>query len=74
MGHLADKAGIQFRTLNLSKGPAVRGTRIQCDKQAYRLAMKSLLEKAGRIDLREAMVETLLVEDGRVVGWWKPWG
>jgi tRNA uridine 5-carboxymethylaminomethyl modification enzyme len=68
MGHLADLAGIQFRTLNLSKGPAVRGTRIQCDKQAYRLAMKSLLEKEGRIDLREAMVERVLVEDGRVVG------
>jgi tRNA uridine 5-carboxymethylaminomethyl modification enzyme len=68
MGYLADKTGIQFRTLNLSKGPAVRGTRIQCDKQAYRLAMKSLLEKAGRLDLREAMVERLLVEDGRVVG------
>ena len=68
MGHLADSTGIQFRTLNLSKGPAVRGTRIQCDKQAYRLAMKSLLEKAGGIDLREAMVERLLVEDGRVVG------
>ena len=68
MGHLADSTGIQFRTLNLSKGPAVRGTRIQCDKQAYRLAMKSLLEKAGGIDLREAMVDRVLVEDGRVVG------
>ena len=68
MGHLADLTGIQFRTLNLSKGPAVRGTRIQCDKQAYRLAMKSRLEKEPRIDLRQAMVERLLVEDGRVVG------
>jgi len=68
MGHLADLSGIQFRTLNLSKGPAVRGTRIQCDKQAYRLAMKSRLEKEARIDLRESMVERLLVEDGRVVG------
>jgi tRNA uridine 5-carboxymethylaminomethyl modification enzyme len=68
MGHLADSTGIQFRTLNLSKGPAVRGTRVQCDKQAYRLAMKSLLEKAGGIVLREAMVDRLLVEDGRVVG------
>jgi tRNA uridine 5-carboxymethylaminomethyl modification enzyme len=68
MGFLADKTGIQFRTLNLSRGPAVRGTRIQCDKQAYRLAMKSLLEHEPRIDLREAMVERLLVEDGRVVG------
>lgn len=68
MGYLADLSGIQFRTLNLSKGPAVRGTRIQCDKQAYRLAMKSLLEKESRLDLREAMVERLLVEDGRVTG------
>jgi len=68
MGYLADQTGIQCRTLNLSKGPAVRGTRIQCDKQAYRLAMKSLLEKEARIDLREAMVERLLVEDGRAVG------
>ena len=68
MGHLADLTGIQFRTLNLSKGPAVRGTRIQCDKQAYRLAMKSRLEKEPHIDLRQAMVERLLVEDGRVLG------
>jgi tRNA uridine 5-carboxymethylaminomethyl modification enzyme len=68
MGFIADLTGIQFRTLNLSKGPAVRGTRIQCDKQAYRLAMKSLLEKQSRIHLREAMVERLLVEDGRVRG------
>ncbi|MFZ5449374.1 MAG: tRNA uridine-5-carboxymethylaminomethyl(34) synthesis enzyme MnmG [Thermodesulfobacteriota bacterium] len=68
MGFLADSTGIQFRTLNLSKGPAVRGTRIQCDKQAYRLAMKSLLEKQPRLDLREAMIDRLLVEDGRVVG------
>ncbi|MBI4796608.1 MAG: tRNA uridine-5-carboxymethylaminomethyl(34) synthesis enzyme MnmG, partial [Deltaproteobacteria bacterium] len=68
MGYLADLTGIQFRTLNLSKGPAVRGTRIQCDKQAYRLAMKALLEKESRIHLREAMVERLLVENGRVTG------
>jgi tRNA uridine 5-carboxymethylaminomethyl modification enzyme len=68
MGHLADQSGIQFRTLNLSKGPAVRGTRIQCDKQAYRLAMKSWLEKQPHLDLREAMVDRLLVEDGRVAG------
>ena len=68
MGELADLTGIQFRTLNLSKGPAVRGPRVQCDKQAYRLAMKSRLEREPKIDLREAMVERLLVEDGRVVG------
>ena len=68
MGELADLTGVQFRTLNLSKGPAVRGTRVQCDKQAYRLAMKSRLEHEPLIDLREAMVDRLLVEDGRVVG------
>ncbi len=68
MGELADLTGVQFRTLNLSKGPAVRGTRVQCDKQAYRLAMKARLEREPMIDLREAMVERLLVEDGRVLG------
>ncbi len=45
MGFLADQTGIQFRLLNTSKGPAVRGTRVQCDKQAYRLAMKAHLEQ-----------------------------
>jgi len=68
MGWLADRSGIQFRTLNLSKGPAVRGTRVQCDKQSYRLAMKALLEQEERIQLREAMVDRLLIEAGRVVG------
>jgi tRNA uridine 5-carboxymethylaminomethyl modification enzyme len=68
MGYLADQTGVQFRTLNLSKGPAVRGTRVQCDKQAYRLAMKALLEKEPSLELREATVERLLVEDGRVIG------
>ncbi len=68
MGRLADLTGIQFRTLNLSKGPAVRGTRVQCDKQAYRLAMKAHLEQERSLDLREAMVERVLIEDGRVAG------
>ncbi len=68
MGRLADLTGVQFRILNLSKGPAVRGTWVQCDKQAYRLAMKAHLEQTINLTLREAMVERLLVEDGRVVG------
>ncbi len=68
MGYLADQTGIQFRLLNTSKGPAVRGTRVQCDKQAYRLAMKALLEAQPRVHIREAMVDRLLIEDGRVVG------
>jgi len=68
MGHLADLTGIQFRTLNLSKGPAVRGTRVQCDKQAYRLAMKAHLEREPALTIRECSVERLWVEDGRVRG------
>jgi len=68
MGFLADQTGIQFRLLNTSKGPAVRGTRVQCDKQSYRLAMKAYLEQEPRIQIREAMVDRLLVEDGRVRG------
>lgn len=68
MGYLADQTGVQFRTLNLSKGPAVRGTWVQCDKQAYRLKMKALLEKTRNLTIREAMVERLLIEDGRVTG------
>ena len=68
MGYLADQTGIQFRVLNTSKGPAVRGTRVQCDKQAYRLAMKAHLEQEPRLHIREAMVDRLLVEDGRVRG------
>jgi tRNA uridine 5-carboxymethylaminomethyl modification enzyme len=68
MGRLADLTGVQFRILNLSKGPAVRGTWVQCDKQAYRLAMKAHLEQTKNLTLREAMVERLLVEDGRITG------
>ena len=64
----ADLTGVQFRTLNLSKGPAVRGTWVQCDKQAYRLAMKAKVEGTRNLTVREAMVERLLVEDGRVTG------
>ena len=68
MGYLADLTGVQFRTLNLSKGPAVRGTWVQCDKQAYRLAMKAHLEQIRNLTIRETMVERLLVEDNRVAG------
>ncbi len=68
MGYLADVTGVQFRTLNLSKGPAVRGTWVQCDKQAYRLAMKAHLEQVPNLTIREAMVERLLVEGDRVAG------
>ncbi len=68
MGNAIDQCGIQFRRLNLSKGPAVRATRAQADKQRYRLYMKARLERVPSLRLRQAMVDDLLVEDGRVVG------
>jgi tRNA uridine 5-carboxymethylaminomethyl modification enzyme len=68
MGRLADAAGIQFRLLNRSKGPAVRGPRAQIDRALYRSAMQAeLLDRAG-LDVRAEAVEDLAIEDGRVVG------
>ncbi len=68
MGKTIDRTGIQFRTLNSSKGPAVRGTRAQADKQRYRAAMKDTLEKQAGLDVKQGSVERLLVEDDRVIG------
>ncbi|OHE21121.1 MAG: tRNA uridine-5-carboxymethylaminomethyl(34) synthesis enzyme MnmG, partial [Syntrophobacterales bacterium GWF2_56_9] len=64
----ADKSAVHFRLLNASKGPAVQSTRFQCDKQIYRLAMKSVVEKEERLHLRQGLVEKLVVEDGRIRG------
>jgi tRNA uridine 5-carboxymethylaminomethyl modification enzyme len=68
MALIADKTALHCRLLNASKGPAVQATRFQCDKQLYRLAMKSVLEKIERLHLRQGLVEKLVVEDGRVKG------
>ncbi len=66
MARAIDRAGIQFRTLNASKGPAVRATRAQADRQLYRRAIRSLLEAQAGLDLVEASVEDIAVEsDGR---------
>jgi tRNA uridine 5-carboxymethylaminomethyl modification enzyme len=62
MGRLADATCIHAKTLNASKGPAVRGTRMQNDREAYRLAMKALLESRPGIELRQGRVERLLLE------------
>src|SRR5579863_3324846 len=68
MGRLADAAGIQFRLLNRSKGPAVRGPRAQIDRARYRAAMQAeLLDTAG-LEVRAAAVEDLVIEGGRVAG------
>lgn len=61
-----DATGIQFRTLNSSKGPAVRATRAQADRQLYRLRMKSVLESQENLYIRQALVERILARDGKV--------
>ncbi len=68
MAKVIDRTGIQFRVLNRSKGPAVRGTRAQADKQKYRLAMKESVEKQPGLDVKQGTVEKVLVEGDRVVG------
>ncbi len=68
MAKIIDRTGIQFRILNRSKGPAVRGTRAQADKQRYRLAMKESVEKQPGLDVKQGLVEKVLVEDNRVIG------
>ena len=62
MARTADQSAIQYRTLNTSNGPAVWGTRTQNDKALYRTAMKATLERQPNLELKEAMVEELLVE------------
>ncbi len=68
MAHAIDATGIQFRTLNTRKGPAVRATRAQADKALYRAYMKRLLESAAGLSVRQASVERVLVDRGRVTG------
>ena len=68
MGKVADKTAVHFRILNASKGPAVQSSRVQCDKQLYRLTMKSAVERQPRLHLFQTLVDSLLVEDGRVIG------
>ena len=72
MGRAADATGIQFRRLNLSRGPAVRATRVQCDKVRYRARVRALLEEPALLELRQAEASRLLCEElggrRRVVG------
>jgi tRNA uridine 5-carboxymethylaminomethyl modification enzyme len=68
MARITDKSAIAFRTLNTKKGQAVHSTRTQNDKVRYHVAMKAVLEKEPNLDLKQAMVEKLVIEDGRVIG------
>ncbi|OGP76660.1 MAG: tRNA uridine-5-carboxymethylaminomethyl(34) synthesis enzyme MnmG [Deltaproteobacteria bacterium RBG_16_64_85] len=68
MAKTIDATGIQFRQLNTSKGPAVRSSRAQADKQLYRLRMKQVLESVYGLDVKQAMVDAVLTEGGKSVG------
>ncbi len=68
MGRNIDATGIQFRILNTKKGPAVRASRAQADKQQYRLRMKRVLEAEANLHLKQGEVVGLHVEDGSVQG------
>jgi tRNA uridine 5-carboxymethylaminomethyl modification enzyme len=68
MARAADRAGIQFRTLNASKGPAVRATRAQADRVLYRHAIRYFLETQPGLAIRESSVEDLQVAGGQVAG------
>jgi tRNA uridine 5-carboxymethylaminomethyl modification enzyme len=61
MGEITDAVGIQFRLLNTSRGPAVWSPRAQCDKQAYRLKMREVLESQANLKIKQAEVESLVV-------------
>ncbi len=68
MARNIDATGIQFRQLNTSKGPAVRSSRAQADKQLYRLRMKKVLESTYGLDVKQAMVDAVFARDGAAMG------
>ena len=68
MAKIADQTAIQYRTLNTKKGPAVHSSRTQNDKNRYHTLMKSVVERQLNLDLKQAMVERLVIEGDGVVG------
>ncbi|HWR55087.1 MAG TPA: tRNA uridine-5-carboxymethylaminomethyl(34) synthesis enzyme MnmG, partial [Negativicutes bacterium] len=68
MGINTDKCRIQIRMLNTGKGPAVHALRAQADKKAYQARMKSVLENQAKLDVKQMMVEKILIQDGKVTG------
>lgn len=68
MGKNTDATGIQFRRLNRSKGPAVRATRVQSDRNRYRERMKWVLENQSGLTIKQALIESLRVENGKIEG------
>lgn len=68
MAKVTDRAGIQFRMLNKSKGPAVWSLRAQADRVLYRQKMRQVLEAQENLDIKQATVEEIIVEDGKATG------
>jgi tRNA uridine 5-carboxymethylaminomethyl modification enzyme len=68
MARVTDQTAIQYRTLNTKKGPAVHSTRTQNDKSRYHRVMKHLLETTPNLELKQTMIDRLVVEGGQVVG------
>jgi tRNA uridine 5-carboxymethylaminomethyl modification enzyme len=68
MARNIDATGIQFRRLNTKKGPAVQSSRAQADKEQYRLRMKQVLERQENLDIKQRVVDALIVEDGAARG------
>lgn len=68
MAKVTDQAGIQFRMLNMSKGPAVWSLRAQADRVLYKLAMKKAVESQEHLDIKQVLAEKIIAEDGRVKG------
>ncbi len=68
MAQNIDATGLQFRLLNRSKGPAVQALRAQADKKAYQFRMKYVVESQPNLDLKQGLIEDLVVDDGRIRG------
>lgn len=68
MAKITDKTAISYRTLNTKKGPAVHSTRTQNDKNRYHQAMKAVLERQPGLDLKQAKVDRLVIENNRIAG------
>jgi len=68
MAKISDKTAIHYKTLNTKKGPAVRSSRTQNDKARYHMAMKAVIERQPNLDLKQAMVDNLIVEGNKIVG------
>ncbi|MBU4128707.1 tRNA uridine-5-carboxymethylaminomethyl(34) synthesis enzyme MnmG, partial [bacterium] len=68
MARNIDRTGIQFRMLNTKKGPAVQAPRAQADRRNYRISMRRVLEKQKNLDIKEGLVEEIIVKGERIIG------